>query len=175
MPAPRRRAFTLVELLVVISIVAVLIALLLPVLSGARRKATQVACLSNLRQFGAALFAYAGENRGWFPAAASGRNVYPEDWVHWQHGRDANVSSILPFLGRDTGVLVCPLGLAERPLEPYQLSNGPYRYSYSVNVHFTGWGGGTFGSGWAIQPCRLGKAVNPSRKILAVEEDSEVH
>jgi prepilin-type processing-associated H-X9-DG protein/prepilin-type N-terminal cleavage/methylation domain-containing protein len=59
-----RGAFTLVELLVVIGIIALLIALLLPALSGARRQARTVACLSNLRQLSAAFQVYLNENKG---------------------------------------------------------------------------------------------------------------
>jgi prepilin-type processing-associated H-X9-DG protein len=64
-PNPRLMAFTLVELLVVIGIIAVLIALLLPVLAGARIAARSVACQSNLRQIGQGLMMYANANDGW--------------------------------------------------------------------------------------------------------------
>src|SRR5688500_6680337 len=63
----RTRAFTLVELLVVIAIISVLMALLLPMLGGARRAALDVACRSNIRQICAAPHAYAAENKGKFP------------------------------------------------------------------------------------------------------------
>ncbi|MBN1505919.1 MAG: type II secretion system protein [Sedimentisphaerales bacterium] len=57
----RHEAFTLIELLVVISVVAILLALLVPVLSSARASARRAACMSNLRQIGMAIHAYAGE------------------------------------------------------------------------------------------------------------------
>ena len=57
MPAPHR-GFTLIELLVVIAIVAVLLGMLLPALSGARRAGRAAACLSNMAQFPRAQAAY---------------------------------------------------------------------------------------------------------------------
>jgi len=62
-----RRAFTLVELLVVIGIIAVLIAILLPALGRAKSQATTVACLANLRSIGQAIQIYAGQNKGMLP------------------------------------------------------------------------------------------------------------
>lgn len=61
--ADARRAFTLVELLVVIGIVAVLIAVLLPSLARARQSAVRTACLSNLRQLQVAHTMYAAANQ----------------------------------------------------------------------------------------------------------------
>lgn len=63
-----RRGFTLIELLVVVAIIALLIAILLPSLSKARRTAKQVVCTANLRQQQVAFFLYLNENRMNFPA-----------------------------------------------------------------------------------------------------------
>ena len=68
-------AFTLIELLVVIAIISILAALLLPALARAKAKATQVRCLSNLRQLGLGMMMYINENQDCFPGAAS-RNAF---------------------------------------------------------------------------------------------------
>jgi len=66
----KQRAFTLVELLVVIGIIAVLIGILLPALGRAQRQARVTACLSNERQLAMALLMYCQENQGYFPGGA---------------------------------------------------------------------------------------------------------
>jgi prepilin-type N-terminal cleavage/methylation domain-containing protein/prepilin-type processing-associated H-X9-DG protein len=76
----RKSGFTLVELLVVIGIIAVLVALLLPTLNRAREQARKTACLSNLRQIGAAILMYAQVNEGetvplYYPYNVAGKKV----------------------------------------------------------------------------------------------------
>ena len=66
---PARNAFTLVESLVVIAIIALMMALLLPALRRARSDADTVICLSNLQQLGNAAALYTTQSQGYFPPA----------------------------------------------------------------------------------------------------------
>ncbi len=90
----RRHAFTLVELLVVIGIIALLISILLPSLNSARESARQVKCASNLRSIGQGIAIYVGENKGFLPASNFYKGLHlengtwqpnkPKDgYVHW--------------------------------------------------------------------------------------------
>jgi prepilin-type N-terminal cleavage/methylation domain-containing protein len=78
MPTRRSHAFTLVELLVVIGIIAVLIALLLPMLNRAKEQANRVACMSNYKQILAAMQMYTNDNRNFLPHS---------NWLSFDNGQ----------------------------------------------------------------------------------------
>ena len=101
-----KRGFTLVELLVVVAIIATLIALLLPTLARAKYVAKETACMSNLREIGIGLTAYAVDNSGWYPKRGATRNAP----YSLGNGRYWDVKPIIkPYFGGSFDILICPL------------------------------------------------------------------
>jgi prepilin-type N-terminal cleavage/methylation domain-containing protein len=144
---PRRRArgFTLVELLVVIAIIAIMAALLLPTLSGAKAKAQTISCLNNLRQLGVATQAYMADNRGLLVANHRGDVSVPAATNSWVWGNMRNKydctnmlflrwSKLFPYASQ-LGVFHCP---ADRStvgtgMSPGDSGREPRVRSYAMN------------------------------------------
>jgi len=135
-------AFTLVELLVVIAIVAILAALLLPVLGRAKSRALAMACTSNSKQLGLAWHLYADENGGnlvnngvfdgWavFTGPETGRPIETPNWAYgimdWSASPDNTnqnliASGLLSRYAQNAKIYKCP---ADRYLSPVQKSSG---------------------------------------------------
>jgi len=140
------RAFTLVELLVVIGIIAALIAILLPTMARARAQAKLVACMSNLRQIGWATTMYDNENRQWLPACKSAEGA-----SHWKYEIAQYITRVRkdfittlndPYFGAG-GPLSCPswAGVSGNAATQAQLNAHPAYFGglgWSAQISFQG-------------------------------------
>jgi prepilin-type N-terminal cleavage/methylation domain-containing protein len=129
----RRPAFTLIELLVVIAIIAVLFALLLPVISRAKNQAARTTDLSNLKQVMVAVHVYTGENNevltwpNWDYGRLMPHGIARPGWLYAINPATNGPASFNPQAGllwdslHGGKVLLCPM---DRPDDVYHLSNG---------------------------------------------------
>jgi len=119
-----RRGFTLTEMLTVIAIMAILMALLFPVFSTTREKARQNACLTNLKQVGTALTAYAQDY--------DDVNVLSHDCLlSWVYGTPVIYAHLLLPYTRSSIVFAC----GSHPRVPTFPQPTPLQISYAINAN----------------------------------------
>lgn len=123
-----RRGFTLIELLVVIVIIAILAAIIFPVLTRAKSRASMATCSSNMKQWAFAMQSYCDQWDGRFPFAGAG-----DSWGRY-HSRAnkgyANCAdALVPYLGKNKDVRWCPFAKA-RAKNKYKEAFESHGWSY---------------------------------------------
>lgn len=115
-----RPAFSLVELLVVVAIVALLMALLFPAIQTAREGARRTVCANNLRQVGLAVIRYCDDHRGRFPKTTHDTDT-DKCWIY----------TLAPYLESVDEIRICPSDFKARERLQAGMS------SYAMNAYIT--------------------------------------
>lgn len=150
----RRTGFTLVELLVVISIIALLLSILMPSLSKARNQAKMVVCKSNLKQLGLCYIMYTGDNNGNFE---DGVNFKQEDKTMW-------LDILRPYSGDVDKVRVC--AATTRPREDEFTDPPTVRHGTSKTcwIYLNDYGSYAV-NGWLSNPEKWPGGWGPERNL----------
>ena len=179
----QQSGFTLVEMLVVISIIAVLLSLLLPALGKARNLALQIVCASNLRSLGQGVFVYIGEYKN-YPLPAGWNGPQGGDWkggyIHEALEPFGNMNSGGTGMSKHTGqdfpfgyALLYTSGIIKNPQVFFCPQSG--LLTLDGNTLQTGGGSGqlsrTFPMSWVAPPklynsSEWGQALSPWQKSL---------
>ena len=155
----RLRAFTLLELLVVVVVMAVLASLLLPALVRARARVQAIACVSNLKQWSLATLLYVGDHDDWLPPEGTpnpGESATNSGWyvqlplelgLPRYHDQPWRTN---PAVNPGRSVWICPANPRR--------SNGRNLFHYCLNEHINGTGTGNL-------PVRLGNLPSPTTLV----------
>jgi prepilin-type N-terminal cleavage/methylation domain-containing protein/prepilin-type processing-associated H-X9-DG protein len=120
--AKNRRGFSLIELMVVITIMSILAALLLPALARARERARRTVCSSNLKQLGITFIMFAGEHKGVFPPGHPNhyygepqtRPPGNEDSVLIRNNLTFDPRGMFPDYLSDLKIMACPSSMRQK-------------------------------------------------------------
>lgn len=162
--------FTLVELLVVISIIALLLSILMPSLQKVRESAKAVVCLSQMKQLSTAVYLYSASNNGWaLPSSATSGGQMPQAGPLWfMRLKQQKYIDYKPFdLANpdncDAGILHCPSDRRHKGA-----------YSYSANRYVMGFSNPTPGNVYeeSMRVKRLSNVRRPSDVIMLGERGS---
>jgi len=173
-----RVGFTLVELLVVITIISLLAAMLLPALKKSVEAARTIHCSNSLKQYGYAHTTYLNEHDGWYVNAKT--SSYGDFTFWWRIYIDHQYVTTLSIAGRETPALRCP-NFSWKPESAYAHNYlGTYMLN-GVNAD-TAWGapyglgGGLRGYTGKSDGCKASCIKSPSRFILMGDKcDEEEH
>ncbi len=174
-------AFSLIELLLVIAIIAILAALLLPALARSRLKAENVVCVSNLKQLGYGCCIFTLENNDFLPGPCS-RGVMPYYGTTSQDTRQALVTFIAPHLSypeastaqRNAPVSLCPGTVrSQTPRIPATMVSriGQYGVCYVVPIQAETVAY-PFGF-YNLSTCGCGSQKNPSKQLSSIPHPAE--
>jgi len=179
----RERAFTLVELLVVIGIIALLISILLPALNRAREQANATKCASNMRQLYMYLVMYTGENKNFLPGVPGQTNTigstkYPMAW--WMLGTgmmDLSDGSMVQYMPSTVQARLdlfnCPDDVADGNTRLINsagtVGQRNFTYSFNANINFYNGGFDDYYTG-APHAINMSQIHIPANKIFIVEE-----
>lgn len=182
--------FTLIELLVVIAIIAILAAILLPVLSAAQKKASQTYCLNNQKQLALGMMLYWGDNNDKFPGAASNQEGFHlEDWIYWRPAgysdpitpgvitlplAQSQITSIIRT-GSSTNLFRCPMDTSDVDRKALHPPPFTYYYSYSLNGFDPGMSLEWNTSGQDPVNFKLNMVHSVSSKIMMAEEGATLN
>jgi len=179
------------ELLVVIAIIAIIADILLPVVSAAKKKGEQAACINNQKQLATGCKIYIDDNSSTFPGIASRMYGFQApDWIYWRTNTSQypafNKSPIFDAVpGAQKQLLRCPRDTSDADRNNYDYGDGfgPYLYSYSLNGYGLDDDDNNIGmasivdssSGTPVLRAFKENAIHsPSQKIMLAEEPGSV-